>query len=72
MCIRDRDYAIREEDLPQLYEEYDKLAAEMVERHKNGNDFNFFHFMIDLEGGPVSYTHLGNGTQLLRLYRREH
>ena len=43
------DYAIREEDLPQLYEEYDKLAAEMVKRHKNGNDFNFFHFMIDLE-----------------------
>ena len=33
-------------------EEYDKLAAEMVKRHKEGNGFNFFHFMIDLEGGP--------------------
>ena len=62
------DYAIREEDLPQLYEEYDKLAAEMVERHKNGNDFNFFHFMIDLEGGPCIYKRLsgcGSGTEYL-------
>ena len=62
------DYAIREEDLPQLYEEYDKLAAEMVERHKNGNDFNFFHFMIDLEGGPCVAKRLsgcGSGTEYL-------
>ena len=62
------DYAIREEDLPQLYEEYDKLAAEMVKRHKNGNDFNFFHFMIDLEGGPCVAKRLsgcGSGTEYL-------
>ena len=62
------DYAIREEDLPQLYEEYDKLAAEMVKRHKNGNDFNFFHFMIDLTGGPCVYKRLsgcGSGTEYL-------
>lgn len=45
-------YAIREEDLPQIFEEYDKLAAELVKRKKNGNGFNFFHFMIDLNGGP--------------------
>ena len=62
------DYAIREEDLPQLFEEYDKLAAEMVKRHKNGNDFNFFHFMIDLEGGPCVAKRLsgcGSGTEYL-------
>ena len=62
------DYAIREEDIPQLYEEYDKLAAEMVKRHKNGNDFNFFHFMIDLEGGPCVAKRLsgcGSGTEYL-------
>ena len=52
------EYALREEDLPKLFAEYDKLAAEMVERKKSGKDFNFVHFMIDLEGGPVSYTHL--------------
>jgi len=45
-------YAIREEDLPQLMEEYENLALEMVKRHGKENDFNFFHFMIDLEGGP--------------------
>ena len=39
-------YAITEEDLPQLFEEYDKLAAEMVRRHKEGDDFNFFHFHL--------------------------
>ena len=41
-------YAITEEDLPQLFEEYDKLAAEMVRRHKEGDDFNFFHFICPL------------------------
>ena len=41
------DYAIREEDLPILKEEYDKLAVEMIKRKKEGKAFNFFHFMID-------------------------
>lgn len=62
------DYAIRKEDLPQLFEEYDKLAAEMVKRHKEGKDFNFFHFMIDLEGGPCVAKRLsgcGSGTEYL-------
>lgn len=61
-------YAIREEDLPQLFEEYDKLAVEMIDRHKNGDDFNFFHFMIDLEGGPCVAKRLsgcGSGTEYL-------
>ena len=52
------DYALTEEDLPVLFEEYDKLAAEMVRRNKEGNAFNFFHFMIDLEGGPCVYKRL--------------
>lgn len=62
------DYAIREEDLPQLFEEYDRLAEEMAKRHKNGKDFNFFHFMIDLEGGPCVAKRLsgcGSGTEYL-------
>ncbi len=45
-------YAIRKEDLPQIFEEYDKLASYMIQREKEGKGFNFFHFMIDLEGGP--------------------
>ncbi len=62
------DYAIREEDLPELFEEYDRLAAEMVKRHKNGESFNFFHFMIDLEGGPCVAKRMsgcGSGTEYL-------
>ena len=64
----DMDYAIREEDLPQLFEEYDNLAKEMVKREKEGNGFNFFHFMIDLTGGPCLYKRLsgcGSGTEYL-------
>ncbi len=62
------DYAIREEDLPQLFEEYDNLAVEMVKRKREGRDFNFFHFMIDLEGGPCVAKRLsgcGSGTEYL-------
>lgn len=47
-----QDYAIREEDVPALFEEYDKLALEYIKRKKEGKGFQFFHFMIDLEGGP--------------------
>ena len=61
-------YAIREEDLPQLMEEYENLALEMVKRHGTKDDFNFFHFMIDLEGGPCVAKRLsgcGSGTEYL-------
>ena len=62
------DYAIREEDIPQIKEEYDKLAKEMIAREKAGKGFNFFHFMIDLTGGPCVYKRLsgcGSGTEYL-------
>ena len=62
------EYCLTEEDLPKLFEQYDKLAAEMVKRKKEGKDFNFFHFMIDLEGGPCVAKRLsgcGSGTEYL-------
>ncbi len=62
------DYAITEADLPVLMEEYDTLAREMVKRRKEGKAFNFFHFMIDLEGGPCVAKRLsgcGSGTEYL-------
>ena len=46
------DYAITEEDLPILMDEYDLLAKEMIKRRRKEKDFTFFHFMIDLTGGP--------------------
>lgn len=44
----DCDYAFREEDLPGILAEYEKLAAELLERE----DINFFHFNVDLSQGP--------------------
>lgn len=64
----EQPYAIKEEDLPKLFAEYDALAKEMVEREKAGKGFNFFHFMIDLTGGPCLYKRLsgcGSGTEYL-------
>ncbi|MBP3877197.1 MAG: thioether cross-link-forming SCIFF peptide maturase [Lachnospiraceae bacterium] len=62
------DYALREEDLPVLLKQYDILAKEMIRREKEGKGFNFFHFMIDLTGGPCVYKRLfgcGSGTEYL-------
>ena len=61
-------YAIREEDLPKIMEEYDKLARVMIQREKEGKGFQFFHFMIDLDGGPCVAKRLsgcGSGTEYL-------
>nr|WP_317359224.1 thioether cross-link-forming SCIFF peptide maturase [uncultured Tyzzerella sp.] len=62
------DYAIREEDLPIIFEEYEKLAKEMLKRKEEGKWFNFFHFMIDLTGGPCAHKRIvgcGSGTEYL-------
>jgi uncharacterized protein len=62
------DYALTEEDLPKLLSEYDRLADEMIKRKQAGEGFNFFHFMIDLEGGPCVAKRLsgcGSGTEYL-------
>ena len=62
------DYAIREEDLPKLFDEYDRLARELLKRRQEGRPVNFFHFMIDLEGGPCVAKRLsgcGSGTEYL-------
>ena len=61
-------YSIREEDIPQICEAYDRLAKEMIRREKEGKGFTFFHFMIDLTGGPCVYKRLsgcGSGTEYL-------
>lgn len=62
------DYALREEDVPAILEEYDKLALEYIKRKKEGKGFNFFHYMIDLKGGPCVAKRLsgcGSGTEYL-------
>lgn len=48
--------ALREEDLEEIFENYDKLYDEMSRRKKENNDvFNFYHFNISLNGGPCVY-----------------
>ncbi len=62
------EYALREEDIPVLLEEYDILAKELLRRKKEGKGFHFFHFMIDLKGGPCVAKRLsgcGSGTEYL-------
>ncbi|MEI3175413.1 MAG: thioether cross-link-forming SCIFF peptide maturase [Lachnospiraceae bacterium] len=64
----EEDYAIHEEHLPQILEEYDRLAKEYIKRKKAGNGFNFFHFNIDLTQGPCVAKRLsgcGSGTEYL-------
>ena len=51
-------YALTEEDLPEVYAEYEKLAKIIIEKRKNGEFFNFFHFMIDLDQGPCAIKRL--------------
>jgi uncharacterized protein len=65
---KEAPYAIQEEDLPQILEEYDALAKAYIERQKKGKGFTFFHFMIDLTQGPCVAKRLsgcGAGTEYL-------
>lgn len=48
----DESYAIGKEDLQKVLDEYEKLSKEYIKMKKNGEKFEFFHFMIDLDQGP--------------------
>lgn len=61
-------YAITREDIPKIKEEYDVLAKELLKLEKEGKGVNFFHFMLDLSGGPCVAKRLsgcGSGTEYL-------
>ena len=45
-------YALREEDMEVVFAEYEKLAKQYAKRKIDGDDFTFFHFVIDLNQGP--------------------
>jgi len=51
----EHDLSLRKEDLPTIFENYDKLYNDMYDRYKKGNEFKFYHFNIDLQGGPCVY-----------------
>ena len=51
----EHELSLREEDIPTIFNQYDKLYEEMLKRAKDGNEFKFYHFNIDLNGGPCVY-----------------
>ena len=61
-------YALTEEDLPLLFEQYELLAKEMLRREEAGNGFTFYHYMLDLAHGPCIYKRIagcGSGTEYM-------
>ena len=64
----DSPSALTEEDLPVLFEQYEKLAADMLRRRAEGRPITFYHYMIDLSHGPCIYKRVsgcGSGTEYL-------
>lgn len=68
VCEMGDEYALTEKDLPVLFTQYEQLAKEMIRRSQEGRPFTFYHYMIDLTGGPCIYKRIsgcGSGTEYL-------
>ena len=68
VCAPDEPWALTEEDLPKVKEQYEILAKEMLRRDREGKGFTFYHYMIDLTGGPCIYKRIsgcGSGTEYM-------
>ncbi|MBQ9760757.1 MAG: thioether cross-link-forming SCIFF peptide maturase [Clostridia bacterium] len=68
VCPPGDPYALTEEDLPLLFDQYEILAKEMIKRKKEGRGFTFYHYMLDLKHGPCIYkriTGCGSGTEYM-------
>ena len=62
------DYAIKDEDLEVIAKEYEKLAIHIAEIRLSGKKVNFFHYNINLDGGPCAIKRLkgcGAGNEYL-------
>ena len=68
VCPPGEPYALTQDDLPELYRQYELLAIEMLKREIEGNPFTFYHYTMDLTEGPCIYkriTGCGSGTEYL-------
>lgn len=68
VCSPDDPYALTYDDLPILFEQYEILAKDMLRREKEGKPITFYHYMIDLTGGPCIYKRIsgcGSGTEYM-------
>ena len=68
VCAPGDPAELTEDDLPIVLDQYEKLAELMIERNKQGKPFTFYHYMIDLTGGPCIYKRIsgcGSGTEYM-------
>ena len=68
VCAAGDPSELTEEDLPIVMEQYEKLAEKMLEHDRQGKPFTFYHYMIDLAGGPCIYKRIsgcGSGTEYM-------
>ncbi len=68
VCAKDDPSALTEEDMEIVMKQYEELAALMLQRDKEGRPFTFYHYMIDLTGGPCIYKRIsgcGSGTEYM-------
>ena len=68
VCDPSDPSALTEEDLPVVLAQYEELAELMLQRHKEGKPFTFYHYMLDLKGGPCIYKRIsgcGSGTEYM-------
>lgn len=68
VCSPSDPYALTEDDLDKLYEQYEILAKEMLKREKEGRPITFYHYMLDLKNGPCIYKRIsgcGSGTEYM-------
>ena len=68
VCAKGDPSALTEEDLAIVMDQYEKLAELMLQKDKEGKPFTFYHYMIDLTGGPCIYKRIsgcGSGTEYM-------
>ena len=68
VCAPDDPFVLTDEDIEVVKDQYEKLAELMLRREKEGRPFTFYHYMIDLGGGPCIYKRLsgcGSGTEYM-------
>ena len=68
VCASGDPAELTDEDMRIVCDQYEKLAELMLQRHKEGRPFTFYHYMIDLKGGPCIYKRIsgcGSGTEYM-------
>lgn len=68
VCADTDESALTYDDLPVVLKQYEELAQLMIQRRKEGRPFTFYHYMIDLQGGPCIYKRIsgcGSGTEYM-------